>query len=177
LFTTAQAVCRCVTAGSIPFIVFRRLRQPHLFFLPLFAPLVTLMKHTCLLLHWNLAKPVVLVLACLAPSVATLCCKSSPPSHTPVSLYNRTRRAYETSTLYRECKLRGSLFRDRVLILLPKEKIFSRFEGVWNVSNDSGNLGIFYVTNFRIVWHALVADNFSISVPYGQMVRVLRGFT
>lgn len=43
--------------------------------------------------------------------------------------------------------------------------------GVWNLSSDQGNLGTFFVTNVRLVWHANLAENFNVSMPYLQMVR------
>ena len=38
-------------------------------------------------------------------------------------------RAYETSKLYRDLKLRGSIVKDGELILLPQEQIFSKING------------------------------------------------
>lgn len=35
-------------------------------------------------------------------------------------------RAYETSTLYRDLKLRGSIIKDRQLITLPLEQIYRK---------------------------------------------------
>jgi hypothetical protein len=45
---------------------------------------------------------------------------------------------------------------------------------VWNLSSDQGNLGTFFVTNVRLVWHANLAENFNVSIPYLQMVRLCR---
>ena len=33
-----------------------------------------------------------------------------------------------------------------------------------------GNLGTFYITNVRLVWHANMNDTFNVSIPYLQMV-------
>ena len=33
-----------------------------------------------------------------------------------------------------------------------------------------GNLGIFYITNVRLVWHANMNESFNVSIPYLQMV-------
>lgn len=33
-----------------------------------------------------------------------------------------------------------------------------------------GNLGTFYITNVRLVWHANMNDSFNVSIPYLQMV-------
>lgn len=79
-------------------------------------------------------------------------------------------RAYQTSKLYRDLKLRGSIIKDNEMILLPNEQIFSKFVGVWNLSSDQGNLGTVYLTNVRLVWHANLASNFNVSLPYIQIV-------
>lgn len=78
-------------------------------------------------------------------------------------------RAYETTKLYRDLKLRISLVRNGALSTLPREKIFSETNGVWNLSSEQGNLGKMFVTNIRIVWHANLAQNFNVSVPYTQI--------
>eukprot|EP00761_Pharyngomonas_kirbyi_P013091 gb/GECH01013118.1/.p1 GENE.gb/GECH01013118.1/~~gb/GECH01013118.1/.p1 ORF type:complete len:343 (+),score=62.42 gb/GECH01013118.1/:1-1029(+) len=82
-------------------------------------------------------------------------------------------RAYETSKLYRDLKLRGAIIQENELKVLPKENIYSRVEGVWNLSSDQGNLGTLYVTNCRIVWFANMAQNFNVSIPYLQIRSVL----
>eukprot|EP01138_Halocafeteria_seosinensis_P003469 gb/GECG01003545.1/.p1 GENE.gb/GECG01003545.1/~~gb/GECG01003545.1/.p1 ORF type:complete len:397 (+),score=41.16 gb/GECG01003545.1/:1-1191(+) len=78
-------------------------------------------------------------------------------------------RAYETSRLYRDLKLRGAVVKDGHLIQLPREELSSRVTGVWNLSADQGNLGTFYITNVRVVWHADLAENFNVSIPFMQM--------
>ncbi|CAM9834854.1 unnamed protein product [Chrysoparadoxa australica] len=55
------------------------------------------------------------------------------------------------------------------LVLLPKEEIYSKVQGVWNLSSDQGNLGTMFITNVRLVWHANLAQNFNVSIPYMQM--------
>ena len=52
-------------------------------------------------------------------------------------------RAYETSKLYRDLKLRGSIIRDGELILLPNEQIFTK------VSNIIGWMSMFF---FVFTW-------------------------
>lgn len=81
------------------------------------------------------------------------------------------RRAYETSKLYRDLKLRGAIVKDGHLNQLPDEEVFHRIDGVWNLSSEQGNLGSFFITNVRVVWHAKLAENFNVSIPYMQMVR------
>jgi len=96
--------------------------------------------------------------------------KNSPRLFTTIQA---VMRAYETSKLYRDVKLRGSIISNGELIMLPQEQVYSRVDGVWNLSSDQGNLGVFYFTNVRIVWHADLASNFNITLPYMQ-VKTLR---
>lgn len=93
--------------------------------------------------------------------------KNSPRLFTTVQA---VMRAYETSKLYRDLKLRGSILLNGELILLPQETIYTKISGVWNLSSDQGNLGTFFFTNVRIVWHAELANNFNLSLPYMQVV-------
>mmetsp|Transcript_20219 Transcript_20219/g.48248 ORF Transcript_20219/g.48248 Transcript_20219/m.48248 type:complete len:348 (-) Transcript_20219:168-1211(-) len=81
-------------------------------------------------------------------------------------------RAYDTSKMYRELKLRGAVIKDKELIILPEEKVFNKIPGVWNLSADQGNLGTFFLTNVRVVWHANLAENFNVSIPYIQIKSV-----
>lgn len=81
-------------------------------------------------------------------------------------------RAYETSKLYRELKLRGAIVQSKQLRMLPQEQVYSKVNGVWNLSSDQGNLGTFFVTNVRLVWHANINENFNVSIPYLQMGSV-----
>jgi len=83
-------------------------------------------------------------------------------------------RAYDTSKLYRDLKLRAAIVKDKTLMLLPKEQVYNKISGIWNLSSDQGNLGTFYATNVRIVWHANLAENFNVSMPYLQikMIRI-----
>ncbi|ESO82176.1 hypothetical protein LOTGIDRAFT_207456 [Lottia gigantea] len=81
-------------------------------------------------------------------------------------------RAYETSKLYRDLKLRGALIQNKQLRLLPQEEIYDQVNGVWNLSSDQGNLGTFYITNVRLVWHANINESFNVSIPYLQMKTI-----
>merc|ERR1712176_474685 len=71
-------------------------------------------------------------------------------------------RAYDTTKLYRDLKLRGAIIKDMELIILPHEQVYNKINGVWNLSSDQGNLGTFFVTNVRLVWHANLASNFNV---------------
>ncbi|TWW80783.1 Bardet-Biedl syndrome 5 protein -like protein [Takifugu flavidus] len=78
-------------------------------------------------------------------------------------------RAYETSKMYRDLKLRAALIQNRQLRLLPREQVYDKINGVWNLSSDQGNLGTFFITNVRIVWHANMNESFNVSIPYLQI--------
>lgn len=54
-------------------------------------------------------------------------------------------------------------------MILPKEQIISRYNGVWNLSSEQGNLGSFYLTNVRVIWFAQMAENFNVSLPWVQV--------
>ncbi|CAM9645713.1 BBSome complex member BBS5 [Petromyzon marinus] len=81
-------------------------------------------------------------------------------------------RAYETSKMYRDLKLRGALISNRQLRLLPQEQVYDKINGVWNLSSDQGNLGTFFISNVRLVWHANMNDSFNVSIPYLQIRSV-----
>jgi len=95
--------------------------------------------------------------------------KNSPRLFTTIQTVYR---AYETTKLYRDLKLRGAIIKDKSLILLPDEDVINKVDGVWNLSSDQGNLGTFFVTNVRLVWHANLAENFNVSIPYLQIKAI-----
>lgn len=95
--------------------------------------------------------------------------KNSPRLFTTVQAVYK---AYETTKLYRDLKLRGAIIKDKQLILLPEEDVYNKIEGVWNLSSDQGNLGTFFITNVRMVWHANLAENFNVSIPYLQIKSI-----
>ena len=82
-------------------------------------------------------------------------------------------RAYVSSKLYRELKLRGALIHNKQLKILPLEVVFSTLSGVWNLSTDQGSLGTFIITNVRLVWYANMNEGFNISLPYLQIKTVI----
>lgn len=50
---------------------------------------------------------------------------------------NSVHRAYETTKLYRELKMRGAIIDDSLnLKLLPLEQLVEKVNGVWNLSTD-----------------------------------------
>lgn len=52
-------------------------------------------------------------------------------------------RAYETSKMYRDLKLRAALIQNKQLRLLPREQVYDKINGVWNLSSDQVMFGIF----------------------------------
>jgi len=92
--------------------------------------------------------------------------KNSPRLFTTVQAVFKS---YETTKLYRDLKLRGNIIRDKELVLLPHEQVYETISGIWNLSSDQGNLGVFIITNVRTVWFAVLAENFNVSIPYLQM--------
>jgi len=75
-------------------------------------------------------------------------------------------RAYDTSRLYREVKLKGFLNQDKNLITLPKEKVFEKTSGVISINNDQVLNGTLYQTNVRIVWYSNTIENLNVSLPW-----------
>ncbi|XP_034945259.1 Bardet-Biedl syndrome 5 protein homolog [Chelonus insularis] len=75
-------------------------------------------------------------------------------------------RAYNSTKLYREVKLRGGFIQNKRLNILPKEVVNSTTHGVWNLSTEQGNVGTFIVTNIRTVWFADMNNQFNVSIPY-----------
>ena len=58
--------------------------------------------------------------------------------HVPIILAKKFLycRAYDTSKLYRDLKLRGALVSNKQLRILPQEQIYDQVNGVWNLSSD-----------------------------------------
>lgn len=81
-------------------------------------------------------------------------------------------KIYQSTSLYRELKLRGSILTDGHLNILPQEQVYTTLNGVYNLSSDQGNLGVFVITNIRLVWFADSNESFNISLPYMQMVSL-----
>ncbi|XP_039261838.1 BBSome complex member BBS5-like [Styela clava] len=87
---------------------------------------------------------------------------------TVISIY----KAYETSKLYRDLKLRGALIENKQLRMLPEEQVYNTVNGAWNLSSDQGNLGTFFITNIRVVWVANMNESFNVSIPYLQISNI-----
>ncbi|XP_015792947.1 Bardet-Biedl syndrome 5 protein homolog [Tetranychus urticae] len=87
---------------------------------------------------------------------------------------SRVCKAYLCTKLFRDLKLRSAIFtaQGKQLKILSSEQIYNKFQGVWNLSSDQGNLGTMHVTNLRIVWHANVNELFNLSLPYIQVSSI-----
>lgn len=81
-------------------------------------------------------------------------------------------RAYTSSKIYREVKLRSGIVHENRLNLLPHEKVLSNLPDVWNLSVEQGNVGTFIVTNIRLAWFADVNNQFNVSMPYLAIASV-----
>ncbi|XP_043679941.1 Bardet-Biedl syndrome 5 protein homolog isoform X2 [Vespula pensylvanica] len=81
-------------------------------------------------------------------------------------------RAYTSSKIYREIKLRSGIVNENRLTLLPHEKVHSSIPDVWNLSVEQGNVGTFIVTNIRLVWYADMNNQFNVSMPYLSIASV-----
>ncbi|XP_016837513.1 Bardet-Biedl syndrome 5 protein homolog [Nasonia vitripennis] len=81
-------------------------------------------------------------------------------------------RAYISSKIYREMKLRVGIIHDKRLTLLPQETVHETLPGVWNLSTEQGNVGTFIVTNIRIVWYADMNQQFNVSMPYLTIANI-----
>merc|ERR1719335_1441291 len=95
--------------------------------------------------------------------------KNSPRLFTTVQAVFKS---YESTKLYRDLKLRGAIIKDKELIMLPNEQVYDKVGGIWNLSSDQGNLGVFFITNVRVVWFASLAENFNVSIPYLQIKNI-----
>ncbi|GMT20190.1 hypothetical protein PFISCL1PPCAC_11487, partial [Pristionchus fissidentatus] len=81
-------------------------------------------------------------------------------------------RAYETTRLYRELKMRGPIVDDDGrLRILPGEQQVDKVEGVWNLSSEQGNLGVMICTNLRVVWFATMSVGYNVSIPFMQLAN------
>lgn len=84
-------------------------------------------------------------------------------------------KAYNSTKLYRDLKLRSSLFTSsgKKLKTLATEQIYNEIKGVWNLASDQGTLGTMHITSVRIVWNCNLNELFNLSLPYIQ-IRSIR---
>lgn len=81
-------------------------------------------------------------------------------------------RSYQSSTYYREMRLRSAIITKGQLNMLKQEELINQVGGVWNLSSDQGNLGTLLSTNVRLVWYADVNDSFNMSLPWLQIQTI-----
>lgn len=96
-----------------------------------------------------------------------------PGSTRHLTTISGVHKAYLSSRLYRELKLRGAIIQHKHLKMLPLEQVYSTMDGVWNLSSDQGSLGTFIVTNIRCAWFASTNEGFNISLPYIQINTIV----
>ncbi|XP_013790289.1 Bardet-Biedl syndrome 5 protein homolog, partial [Limulus polyphemus] len=77
-------------------------------------------------------------------------------------------KAYNSSKMYRELKLRGAVIQNKQLKVLAEEKIYSKINGVWNLSSDQV-CGPVFEQNVHV---GMPHELFNISLPYIQMACV-----
>lgn len=91
-------------------------------------------------------------------------------------IFNLIYKAYDTSRLYRDIKIKGFLTQDKQLITLPGEKVINKIMSVNSINTantEQSILGTFYLTNVRIIWFSNSLDNFNVSLPWIQ-VRLIK---
>ena len=86
--------------------------------------------------------------------------------------FQGTLKSYDSTKLFRDFKIRGAIIQDKELIPLPSEQIYHKYSGIWNISNDQGHLGTFYISNIRVAWFSNLAESFNISLPYVQIKTI-----
>lgn len=82
-------------------------------------------------------------------------------------------RAYDTSRMYRDLRLRAALVQASDLKLLPRENLVNRHLNVWNLSEDEGSIGTMYTTSHRVAWHSNRAESFNVSIPHISISRAV----
>jgi len=83
--------------------------------------------------------------------------------------FNNVYKAYDSTRLYREMKLKGFLTQDKNLVLLPEELILNKISAVSNLQSDQAVAGVLYVTNVRIAWFSNNIENYNLSLPWIQI--------
>lgn len=80
--------------------------------------------------------------------------------------FHQIYKAYDSTRLYRDLKMKGFLTQDKNIIVLQNETILQKVNNVHIVNNDQTVNGIFLSTNIRFVWYSSVIDNFNVSLPF-----------
>ncbi|KAI8848427.1 Bardet-Biedl syndrome 5 protein [Chytridium lagenaria] len=77
-----------------------------------------------------------------------------------------TMEGYEETRAYRDFAVKGRIAKDGVLDVLPLES-----NNTTNLSTQHHTLGVLYITNLRIAWHA-ISDHINVSIPFCQLYNV-----
>jgi Bardet-Biedl syndrome 5 protein len=67
-------------------------------------------------------------------------------------------KIYQSTSLYRELKLRGAILTDGQLNILPQEQVFKQLSGIYNLSSDQ-------------VRHTLSHEAFSLSLSLLELMK------
>lgn len=89
------------------------------------------------------------------------------------SLAHMIWKAYESTKMYREVRLRTALTdpaNQNQLVLLPQEKVVSQHPRFINLTKEESFSGLLILTNIRLVWLEELRPAFNVSVPYIQII-------
>lgn len=79
--------------------------------------------------------------------------------------FEKALKNYQTSTLYREQRLRSAIINNGSLNLIQNEQVVVQMDGVSNFSGEMAKIGTAIVTTMRFVWHSEIVSNFNVSIP------------
>eukprot|EP00037_Helgoeca_nana_P037796 m.17747 g.17747 ORF g.17747 m.17747 type:complete len:360 (-) comp9417_c0_seq1:107-1186(-) len=82
-------------------------------------------------------------------------------------------KAFESSRLFRELRVRTAISTYGQLHLLPNEVLLRSIDGVMNINGDAGTIGTMTWTSHRIVWVSQANELYNISVPYLVALKLL----
>mmetsp|Transcript_22567 Transcript_22567/g.58927 ORF Transcript_22567/g.58927 Transcript_22567/m.58927 type:complete len:364 (-) Transcript_22567:52-1143(-) len=81
-------------------------------------------------------------------------------------------KAFESSRIYRELRVRTAITTHGTLNLLPNELLIHSIDGVMNINGDSGTIGTLTWTSHRITWVAQMNLLHNISMPYLTIAKM-----
>eukprot|EP00040_Diaphanoeca_grandis_P010590 m.54290 g.54290 ORF g.54290 m.54290 type:complete len:388 (-) comp21886_c0_seq1:28-1191(-) len=81
-------------------------------------------------------------------------------------------KAYDSSRLYRECRIRSCISRDFNLDLLPGEEMIEKIDATINIQGDNAQIGSLIWTSVRIVWLNTTNELHNISISFLQVLNI-----
>nr|CCC89401.1 conserved hypothetical protein [Trypanosoma congolense IL3000] len=81
-------------------------------------------------------------------------------------------RAYDSTRIYRELRLRSCAVREGELALLPGEQLVTGVKDVCHVCQGDYHAGTFFTTNLRLLWCSKASLEFNMSVPFLQIAAI-----